>query len=59
MKVSGSLWQYYRDEPVLNDNNVIIGFPTIDNNSNLLKIKQKMTEHKGKDGNKNVERMVP
>ena len=59
MKVSGSLWQYYRDESVLNDNNVIIGFPTNDNNSNLLKIKQKMTEHKGKDGNKNVERMVP
>ena len=26
-KTSGSLWQYNRDEPALNDNDVIINFP--------------------------------
>ena len=37
--------QYYRDEPILNDNNVIIGFPANGNNSNLFKIKEKITEN--------------
>ena len=26
-KASGSLWQYYRDQPSLNDNDVINKFP--------------------------------
>ena len=32
-KTSGSLWQYYRDEPALDDNNNIIDFPAHNNNS--------------------------
>ena len=39
-KTSESLWQYYRDEPVLDDNNNIIDFPFNNNVSNLLKFKQ-------------------
>ena len=30
-KTSGSLWQYYRDEPALNNNGFITDFPA-DNN---------------------------
>ena len=26
-KISGNLWQYYRDEPFINDNGVIIDVP--------------------------------
>ena len=33
-KISGSLWQYYRDVPALNTNAEIIDFSTHDNNSN-------------------------
>ena len=36
LKTSGSSWQYYRNEPALNDNGHIIGFPD-DNNSSLFK----------------------
>ena len=39
-KTSGSLWQYYKDETALNDNDVIINFP---GNSALFKFKQKIT----------------
>ena len=43
-KTSGSLWQYYRDEPALdNNNNNIIDFPVNDNNSILFKFKQQIT----------------
>ena len=38
-KTSGSLWQYYRDEPAIDDNNNIIGFPANNNNSNSFKFK--------------------
>ena len=31
------LWQYYKCEPALNDNNIIIGFPNDDNNSIFFK----------------------
>ena len=37
LKTSGSFWQSYRHEPVLDANNNIIGFPA---NSNSLKRKQ-------------------
>ena len=37
---SGSLWQYYRDEPGLDNNNNIIDFPS-NNNSILFKFKEK------------------
>ena len=33
-KTSGSLWQYYRDEPALGNNGDTTGFPD-DNNSKL------------------------
>ena len=48
-KTSGSLWQYYRDEPALNNNNVI-NFPANDNNSNSFKFKQDITEQTGNGG---------
>ena len=33
LKTSESLWQYYRYEPALDNNNNIIGFPANNNNS--------------------------
>ena len=33
-KTSGSLWQYYRDEPVLDGTNNIIDFP-VDNSNGI------------------------
>ena len=35
-KTSRSLWQYYKDEPLLDNNNSIIDFPADSNNSNNL-----------------------
>ena len=40
-KISGSLWQYYRDEPALDNN--IIDFPANKNNSVSFKLKQQIT----------------
>ena len=57
-KTSGNLWQYYRDEPALNNNVNIIGFST-DNNSASFKFKQKITVQTGNGGTKDVEIMVP
>ena len=41
-KTSGSLWQYYRDEPALDNNNNIIDFHSDDNNSISFKLKQQV-----------------
>ena len=60
-KTSRSLWQYYRDEPALEDTNNIINFPNDDDNNNNSKnnndnsnksisFKEKMTEKTGNDG---------
>ena len=62
-KTSRSLWQYYRDEPALEDTNNIINFPNDnDNNSNnnnndnnnnsneSISFKEKITEETGNDG---------
>ena len=38
-KTSGSLWQYYRDEPSLNNNSNIVDFTGANDNSELLKHK--------------------
>ena len=38
-KTSGSLWQYYRDEPSLNNNSNIVDFTGANDNSKLLKHK--------------------
>ena len=40
-KTSGSLWQYYRHEPALDNNGNIIDFPDDNNNSASFKFKQK------------------
>ena len=48
------MWQYYRDEPALNQNTS--DFP---GNSDSFKLKEKITGQKGNDGTKDVEIMVP
>ena len=42
-KSSGSLWQYWREEPALDANNNIIDFPVGSNNITLSKFKQQIT----------------
>ena len=58
-KSSESLWQYYRDEPALDNNNNIIDFPANNDNNILFKFKQQMVGQTGKVGTKYVEIMVP
>ena len=38
-KTSGSLWQYYRDEPATDKNGDIINFPANNNNSTSFRFK--------------------
>ena len=40
-KTSGSLWQYYRDEPVLTPSGAIASFHTADNNIPCLNLSKK------------------
>ena len=47
-KTSGSLWQYYRDEPTLTDAGAVANFHAADNRASF-KFKQKIT---GVDGRK-------
>ena len=54
MKISGSLWQYYRDEPEINTNDNI-DFPANNININSFKSKQQT----GNARTKHVEVMVP
>ena len=56
LKASESLLQYYRDEPALNDNYVIINFP---GNGGSFNFKQKITSPTGDDGTKAVKIIVP
>ena len=49
-KTSGRIWQYYRDEPFLDDNKAIANFLAVNNNSGLFKFKQKIPS-KIADGN--------
>ena len=58
-KTSGSLWQYSRDEPVLNDAGTIANFSAVNNNSASFKLKEKIKGKTGNNGIKNVEIMVP
>ena len=55
-KTSGNLWQYYRDEPVLNDNAVINNFP---GNTASFKFKWKTTEEIAVTGAKNNKMIMP
>ena len=58
LKLFGSLLQYFRDEPVLNDAGAIIDFPDADINSASLKLKQKIPGQSGNDGTKDIQIMV-
>ena len=57
-KTSGSLWQYYRDEPALDNNGNITDVPPNNNNSASLKFKQQISGQTGNGGTKNVKIMV-
>ena len=59
LKTSASLWQYYKDEPALDNDGNIIDFPDDNNNSALFKFEQKITRQTGNSGTKDVEIMVP
>ena len=59
LKTSGSLRQYYRDEPTLDANNNIIDFPAKNNNSNSYKFKWKIAGQTVNRGAKTVEIIVP
>ena len=56
-KVSGSLWQYYSDEPY--DADTIIDFAGANHNSKSFEYKQMITSQTDNDGEKNVKIMVP
>ena len=51
---SGSLWQYYRDEPALNNSNNIIDFPANNNNIISLKLNQQITGQTDSSGTKEL-----
>ena len=57
-KTSESLWQYTKDIPAVDDNNVIVHF-TNNNLTDSFNFKVKMTDQTGNNGTKNVEIMVP
>ena len=50
LKTWGSLRQYYRDEPALDNNGNIIDFPNDNNNSTLFKFKRQITGKTGNNG---------
>ena len=57
-KTSGSLWQYYRDEPALDNNGNITDFSDDNNNSASFKFKQKITGQTGNGSTSDDEIMV-
>ena len=57
-KISGFLWQYYRDEPALTVAGAIANFHAADNSA-LLNFKQKLTSVTAANGTKNIEIIVP
>ena len=59
VETSGSLYQYYRDEPALNDNGNITDLPNDNNNRTLFKYKQQTTGQTRNNGTKDVQIMVP
>ena len=58
-KTTWSLWQYYRVEPALDNNNKIIGFAANNNNSTSFKFKEQITGQTGNGHVKDVEILVP
>ena len=57
-KTSGSLWQYTKDIPAVNNDNAIVDF-TNNNLTDSFSFKVKMTAQTGNNGTKNFEIMVP
>ena len=57
-KISGILWQFYRDVLALGNDCAITNF-TATNVTDSFNIKQKITAQTGNNGTKNVEIMVP
>ena len=57
-KTTGSLWQYCKDIPARDNNDVIIAFAD-GNATDSFKFKVKITDRTGNDGTKDVEIMVP
>ena len=57
-RTSGSLWQYCKDIPVVDNNNAIVNFAEY-NLTDSFNFKAKMTGQTGDDGTNNVEIMVP
>ena len=57
-KTSGSLWQYCKDIPAVDNNNAIVNF-TENNLTDSFNFKVKMTGQIGDDGTKNVEIIGP
>ena len=51
-KTSGSLWQNYRDEPLLNNHGDIADFPTDINNSVSFEFKRNIAARVGNNGSK-------
>ena len=56
---SGNLWQYYRDEPALYNNNSIIDFLANSDNIISFKLEQQITGQTENRGTKNVKIIVP
>ena len=57
-KMSGILWQYYRDEPALAAN-AVIDFIVANAITDSFRIKEKITGQTGNNGTEDVEIMVP
>ena len=57
-KTSGSLWQYCKDIPAVDNNNAVVNFNE-NNITDSFNIKAKMTGQTVDDGTKNVEIKVP
>ena len=57
-KTSGSLSQYWKDMPAVDNNNAIVNFSE-NNLTDSFNFKEKMTGQAGDDGTKNVEITVP
>ena len=51
-KTTGHLWQYYRDEPLLDANYAIADFLAGNNNCSLFKFKAKIAGRTENDGTK-------
>ena len=57
-KTSGSLWQYCKDIPAVDNNNASVNFAE-NNRADSFNFKVKITSQTGDDGTKNIEIMVP